>query len=132
MTTANPASEFVRRINAHSVRGLIRLMTPDHAFIDSLGEKFTRPVIEEGWRQYFAMVPDYQVSVDRAFEEGDTVILIGSASGTYVREGEKANPDNWWKTPAVWVAQTRGRKVAKWRIYSDNEPIRQKMGRSNQ
>jgi ketosteroid isomerase-like protein len=127
VASADQALEFVRRINAHDVSGLVRMMTADHIFVDSLGKKFKRPSIEDGWRRYFAMVPDYEVSVERSIVEGDTVVLIGRAAGTYVPERGNASRGNRWETPAVWVARIKGGKVSKWQIYADNEPIREKM-----
>ena len=130
-TPSNPALNFAKRINAHDVEGLTELMTPDYTFIDSLGEKFTSPAIDEGWRQYFAMVPDYWIEVDRSFRFHDIAILIGRAGGTYVHPGGAMKPKNRWETPAVWVVRSRGRHVAEWRIYCDNEPIRLKMESRN-
>lgn len=131
MTAVDISLEFVKRINAHDVDDLVRLMTPDHIFVDSLGEKSTRPTIEQGWRQYFEMVPDYWVRVDRSFHAGDTTVLVGRAGGTYVRKGGSMRAGNRWETPAVWVSRVRGRKMAEWQIYLDNEPIRQKMRRKS-
>jgi len=117
----------VDRINAHDVGGLLGLMTTDHVFVDSLGLESPRPAIEEGWRQYFEMVPDYRVKIISSVEDGSNIILIGSAGGTYVTKGGSAKSENEWETPAVWVARIRGEKVAEWRVYCDNEPIRQRM-----
>lgn len=105
-------------------------MTRHHTFIDSLGGKSPRPGILSGWRAYFEVVPDYWVKIDRAFSDGDTAIVIERAGGTYVSEGGVARPENKWETPAVWIARIEGQKVAEWRIYSDNEPIREKMRKS--
>ena len=77
------------------------------------------------------MVPDYWVRMDHEFSDGDTSILIGFAGGTYVPEGGTAKPENKWETPAVWMARIEGQKVAGWRIYSDNEPIRAIMRKLN-
>jgi ketosteroid isomerase-like protein len=62
--------KFVDRINAHDVDGLVALMSVDHVFIDSLGNRFARPAIETGWRRYFATVPDYWVRVERVVTDG--------------------------------------------------------------
>lgn len=127
MTTSAVVNGFVGRINAHDAVGLVALMAADHIFVDSLGNKFSRPAIEEGWRQYFAMVPDYWIRVDRTIIDGRTSVLIGAAGGTYVPKGAGPRPENRWETPAVWVVEVHGDKVAEWRIYSDNEPIRSRM-----
>jgi len=129
MASSDVARRFVERINAHDVDGLVALMTPNHTFVDSLGDRSVRPAIENGWRAYFGKVPDYWVRVDRAFSEGDTSILIGAAGGTYVSKDGKLKPENRWETPAVWVARTTDQRVAEWRIYADNEPVREKMRR---
>ena len=121
------ALKFVGCINAHDLKCLTSLMTGDHVFIDSLGERSGRPAIETGWRQYFDMVPDYWIRIDRVIIEGDTVVLAGAAGGTFVPGGGRPRPGNRWETPAMWMARIEGRRVAEWRIYADNEPIRAKM-----
>ena len=131
MTSSDVALRFVGRINAHDTEGLVKLMTPGHTFVDSLGGKSTRPGIEHGWKEYFRMVPDYWVRIDRALSDGDLAILIGRAGGTYVSKGGAPKSENRWETPAVWIARIEEQKVAEWRIYSDNEPIREKMRESD-
>jgi ketosteroid isomerase-like protein len=130
MKSSDVALRFVQEINAHDIEGLVELMTPSHTFIDSLGGKSTRPGIEEGWRRYFEMVPDYWVRVDRTFSDGDIAILVGKAGGTYTSKAGVTRPENRWETPAVWIARIEERKVAEWRVYSDNEPFRDKMRES--
>ncbi len=127
MTNSEVVEKFVDRINAHDVDGLAALMSTDHVFIDSLGNKFARPAIETGWRQYFAIVPDYWVRVDRIVADEPALILLGTAGGTYVANGGVIRPENRWETPAVWRAVIRDEKVSEWRIFADNEPIRAKM-----
>src|SRR5208337_3660010 len=93
--------KFVDRINAHDVDGLVALMSADHVFIDSLGNKFARPAIETGWRQYFATVPDYWVRVDRVVTDEPALILFGAAGGTYVVDGGALRRENIWEKSAV-------------------------------
>jgi hypothetical protein len=121
------ANELVRSINAHNVEDIVALMSSDHVFIDSLGNRSTRPAIDAGWRQYFAIVPDYWIKVDQAITHENVVVLIGAAGGTYVPKGGRMTAANKWTTPAVWRALIKDGKVSEWRIYSDNEPIREKM-----
>lgn len=121
------AREFGARINAHDTGGLIALMSPDHVLFDSLGNKFTRPAIEAGWAAYFAMVPDYWIKIDSAITEGDVVAIFGSAGGTYLPKGGALKPENRWEAPAAWLVTVRDGKVSQWRVYCDNEPIREKM-----
>ena len=127
MGTSNVALKFVSRINAHDVEGMVSLMSRDHVFIDSLGNRFVRPEIEEGWRQYFTTVPDYGIAIESKLRNGKLVVIFGTASGTYVSEGGTLKAENRWATPAAWRAVISRGKVSEWRIYADNEPIRAKM-----
>jgi len=102
MSALAVALRFVERINAHDIDGLTALLAPDHRFIDSLGgESVGRETLREGWRQYFRMVPDYRVEVAQTFAEGQEVVLLGTAHGTYTADG-KLDPQNPWTTPAAW------------------------------
>jgi len=127
MTVSQTAQEFVRAINAHDNARIIALMSAGFVFIDSLGNRATRPAIDAGWQHYFDMVPDYWIRVDRLVTDGNTVILLGTAGGTYVPKGGKMTPGNKWETPAAWRALIQDGKVTEWQVYSDNEPIREKM-----
>jgi len=121
------AKRFVDAINAHDVDGLTKLMSSDHVLVDSLGKKFPASALRSGWQQYFTMVPDYWIKVDQIVSEGTVIFLCGSAGGTFTPKGGTINPENRWKTPAVWRALIKNGKVAEWRVYCDNEPIREKM-----
>jgi len=117
------AQKFVKAINAHDTDGLTKLMSSDHVFVDSLGNRFPASAMRNGWQGYFAMVPDYWIKVDQIVSEGNAVILFGSAGGTF----GMMKPENKWETPAVWRALVIKGRVAEWRVYCDNEPIREKM-----
>jgi hypothetical protein len=65
------------------------------------------------------MVSGYTITVEETFSDGPVVILLGVAQGTYAGET--------WTTPAAWRAKVRDDRVAEWRVYADNEPIRQLM-----
>ena len=121
------ARRFVERINAHDLGGIVALLTSDHRFVDSLGTAFDgRDMMQKGWAAYLRMVPDYRIDIEQTFGSGNVVLLIGSASGTYSRDGT-LNTSDAWRTPAAWFARVRGRLIAEWRVYADNEPIRRRM-----
>jgi hypothetical protein len=82
--------------------------------------------MKAGWEGYFRMVPDYTIVIDESFVDGAVVVMLGTAQGTYSADGV-LRPENNWSTPASWRALIRGSLVAEWRIYADNEPIRQIM-----
>ena len=144
------ARAFVEAINRGDVDGLAELMTPAHRFVDSLGAVTEgRDAMRAGWADYFRMVPDYSIEVRESycdenpgnadpsappsllagFPQGDgafVVVLLGVARGTYASDGE-LKQENRWETPAAFRALIADGKVAEWRVYADNEPIRRLM-----
>jgi ketosteroid isomerase-like protein len=119
--------QFVAAINAHDVNAIVEATAPQHIFVDSLGNRFPGSVMQAGWKQYFNMVPDYWIRIDEEIANGDEVVLFGAAGGTYVAGDGVLKPENKWETPAAWRALVSGGKVREWRVYCDNEPIREKM-----
>lgn len=130
MAAVDVALEFVDRINRRDVDLLCELMTEDHRFVDSDGTVAVtdRESMREGWRGYYAMVPDYRIDIEETIGSGDVVVLLGIASGTYTADGE-LHPENRWETPAAWKAVVRDDRVAEWRVWADLEPIRAVMRR---
>jgi ketosteroid isomerase-like protein len=119
-----PARQFVARINRHDVAGLIELMTAGHRLIDPGGAVVTgREHLQAAWRAYFQMIPDYWIAVDHALAQGDTVVLVGRAGGTYAPDGQRSAARR-WQVPAAWRAVVRTGAVAEWQVYADNEPLR--------
>ena len=98
--TMNPAEIFKRfatAINRHDVNALTALMTTDHVFVDSVGQRVQGAAsMEAGWRGYFAMCPDYWIRTDDVVAEGGVVLAAGEAGGTIDRIP--------WRTPAAWKA----------------------------
>ena len=124
------ALAFADAINHQNVEAIANLMTEDHVFIDGLGMRVEgRQRMRTGWEGYFRMVPDYSITVEEIFLEGPVVVMLGTAQGTYSSDGA-LHPENRWMTPAAWRALIRGSRLAAWRVYADNEPIRQIMVRN--
>jgi uncharacterized protein (TIGR02246 family) len=129
MTTSpiSVAQAFVRAINRHDTDELASLMTEEHTFTDSLGNTVQgRAKMQAGWAAYFLMVPDYSIAIEETYTGGPAVVMIGEAEGTYSPDG-KLTPENKWKTPAAFRALIENGQVAEWRVYADNEPIRESM-----
>ena len=123
MEPTDVARAFVNAINHQSVDEIAELMTEDHVFTDSMGTAVSgRARMKAGWASYFRTVHDYTISVEETFSDGSVVILLGVAKGTYAGAA--------WSTPAAWRAKVRDDRVAEWRVYADNEPIRQLMRNS--
>ena len=132
MNTADTFLDFVNAINAHDVVRLCDLMDTDHVFVDSLGQEHRgRAVMSQGWTAYFAMIPDYKISIAQFLVDSSTILAVGEAGGTYARDG-RLSPEDRWRIPAAWRAVVKGRQVARWQVYADNEPIRALMRKANQ
>lgn len=124
---AQTARQLVQHINAHDVEALAALLSADHRFVDSLGVVVCgRDALRAGWREYFRLVPDYYIEVQRLLCDGADVVLMGTARGTYSTDGT-LQAKNAWSTPAAFHARVREGCVALWQVYADNEPIRRCM-----
>jgi ketosteroid isomerase-like protein len=117
--TASPVEtfrQFATAINRHNVEALTALMTPDHVFVDSAGNRVQGATsMDVGWRSYFTMCPDYWIQADDAIAESGTVLAVGEAGGTI--DGVA------WRTPAAWKAVIRHGAVLEWRVFADNKPV---------
>ena len=123
MNAVETVLEFLERINQRDVDKLAELMTEDHAFIDSLGQSVRgREKMRAGWRSYYVFCPDYWVSHEEIFGNGNHVAVFGSAGGTIAVHGKLA-PENRWRTPAAWLAVVEKGLVKEWRVYADNKPV---------
>jgi ketosteroid isomerase-like protein len=121
------AVSFIRCINLADVPGLYELMTEDHVFQDALGKRFVgRDPMRQGWTQYFALVHNYKIFAQEYFVHDLNVAIFGTASGTYAHAGKGI--DAFWEVPAAWNVLVRGKLVAEWRVYADNQPLRKLMG----
>jgi uncharacterized protein (TIGR02246 family) len=119
------AQAFVEAINRQDVDALAELMTPRHCFVDSLGGVTEgRDTMRAGWVGYFRMVPNYTIEIKDTYREGQVVVMLGVVGGTYAPDG-RLSDENRWQTPAALRAVIEDGKVAEWRVYADNEPIRQ-------
>jgi hypothetical protein len=106
------ARAFADAINRHSVDGLAALMTEDHVFIDSLGNRVEgREAVRKGWIGYVGMVPDYTIAIHETYSADRTIIMVGTAQGTLAVDGQLL-PENRWQTPAAWRAEIRGGQLA--------------------
>ena len=125
------ARAFVRAINRQDAEGLAELMAPEHRFVDSLGGVTAgRELMRTAWAGYFRMVPDYSIAVKEILCDGPVVVMLGVARGTYCPDGQRLREENRWETPAVLRAQVEDGLVMEWRVYADNEPMRELMRRT--
>jgi ketosteroid isomerase-like protein len=130
MSPTETVLQFMDRINQRDVDKLAELMSEDHVFVDSLGNSVRgREKMRAGWQGYFAFCPDYWVSHEEIFENGNLVAVFGSAGGTIAANG-KLPPENKWRTTAAWLAVVEKGLVKEWRVYADNKRVYDIMARS--
>ena len=119
------ARQFVEVINRGDVEAICDLMTEDHLFIDTTGKVCDgREKMKKAWIRYFAIIPDYLVDISETLVSGNTVALIGKASGTYAPDGQ-IRSENHWVVPAAWRAVIAGDKVKEWQIFADLEAVQE-------
>lgn len=122
---------FLDAINARDVDKLCALMSDDHIFVDGLGNKTQgKDAMRKGWTGYFQWFPDYRVSHEEIFSQGEVVAVFGAAEGTYAVKGNLPK-ENHWTVPAAWKAVVKDGLVKEWRVYTDNQPARKIMGWPN-
>ena len=120
---------FEQLINSRDAAAVCSLLTGDSAFVDSMGNRIEGAAkMRPAWEGYFKMVPDYTISHSEIFANGNTVAVFGSAQGTFSKDGQVKKED-FWKTPAAWLAVVKDGKIALWQVFADNEPIRAIMRR---
>jgi ketosteroid isomerase-like protein len=117
------AIRFVNLINRQDIAAITALMTPEILFVDSLGQE-VRGVsrLRAGYLAYFALFPDYRITILKHFSFGPVVALFGVASGTLAKDG-KMPRHNHWMMPAAWQAVVRNGRVAHWQVYADNTRV---------
>jgi ketosteroid isomerase-like protein len=130
MSPVETVLRFLELINERNADKLVEMMTEDHVFIDSLGQTVRgREKMRAAWRSYYAFCPDYWVSHEEIFLNGNSVAVFGSAGGTIAANG-KLPPENKWRTPAAWLAVVQDGLLKEWRVYADNKPVYDIMAKS--
>ncbi len=125
------ANKFIEAINRHDIEAIVELMSEDHTFVDSGGDVYKGNVqMRQGWADYFKMFPDYKIEAPKFVVSGDTVILLGTASGTYTTDG-KLRTENHWEIPAAWKAVIADAKIKLWQVFADNTPVADIMRKEN-
>ena len=123
MSALRIAKLFVDAINSANIEKLAGLMTEDHIFIDADGsENSGYKKMREGWLDYFTMVPDFKIKILDSFSRENTVVLIGTAEGTFIEKGELRS-ENHWKVPAAWRVEVKKDKVSIWQLFTTQEPM---------
>ncbi len=116
--------EYVKKINAHDVDGMLRMMTDDHEFVDSLGINIHgRSNMKMAWDVLLSFFPDYEIHINEIIGKSGKIALFGYAKGTLAADG-KIMHENKFEIPASWTAVVKDGLIQKWRVYADNAPVR--------
>jgi ketosteroid isomerase-like protein len=111
--------EFVERINAHDVDGILDLMSDDYRFINSAGDTFRgKAFMRATWRAHFTQYPDFQIKVERVIADEGGVAVFGMAQGTLLRDGQ-IYEENHWEIPSAFLGVARDGKMTHWQVFSD-------------
>jgi limonene-1,2-epoxide hydrolase len=115
--------EFVERINAHDVDGILDLMSDDYRFINSAGDAFRgKAFMRATWKAHFVQYPDFNIRIDRVLSDSGAVGLFGMASGTLTRDGQILD-ENHWEIPSAFLGIARGGKMVHWQVFSDTSMV---------
>jgi hypothetical protein len=85
--------------------------------------------MRNNWSAYYAFCPDYWVSPEDIFVNGNIVAVFGAAGGTIRVNGELTSA-NKWQIPAAWRAVVENGLVKEWRVFADNKPVYDIMAKS--
>ncbi|MBT8379170.1 MAG: nuclear transport factor 2 family protein, partial [Ignavibacteria bacterium] len=110
---------FNNAINEGNVQLLSSLMTEDHTFVDASGTAHLGvKEMTEGWKDFFHMFPDYKNNFENILQDGNLVVALGTACGTY--NGNRGLiPENRIKWSAAWKAIVENNKIKLWQVYAD-------------
>jgi predicted ester cyclase len=105
--------------NEGNVELLSSLMTEDHTFVDASGAAHSGvKEMTEGWKDFFHMFPDYKNNFENILQDGNLVVALGTACGTY--NGNRGLiPENRIKWSAAWKAIVENNKIKLWQVYAD-------------
>jgi len=110
---------FNNAINQGNVDSISSLMAEDYTFIDASGTAHSGvKEMTEGWKDFLNMFPDYQNNFEHILQDGNLVVALGTASGTY--NGNRGLiPENRIKWTAAWKAIVENDKIKLWQVHAD-------------
>lgn len=112
--------DFINAINDANIEKICSLMTDDHIFIDSQGNKcIGKDKMKQAWIGYFELFPDYKIEINETFEKDSLICMLGYASATY-KNLKSGNNSNHWIIPASWKAIIKDNKINHWQVFADN------------
>jgi ketosteroid isomerase-like protein len=105
-------------INQQDLAGLIALMTEDHLFVDSAGQRTKgREAMRVAWSSFFAAFPSYTNTFVALESLGERVLVLGCSTCS----------EPLLNGPAIWVAVVKDGLVAEWQVHDDTPENRRLM-----
>jgi ketosteroid isomerase-like protein len=116
--------DFIESINSANIDRIYNLMSNDHVFIDSQGNKMIgNENMKKAWSGYFGLFPDYKIEITDTLKNDSMIVLLGYASGTYNTNKKSSDNNNHWRIPASWKAIVIDGKIKHWQVYADNSVV---------
>ena len=116
--------DFIEAINSGNIDGIYNLMTNEHEFIDSQGNKMIgNENLKKAWIGYFNLFPDYKIEITETLQNDSTIVMLGYAGGTYKTNKISSDNKNYWRVPASWKAIVIDKKIKLWQVYADNSVV---------
>lgn len=116
--------DFIESINNANIDSIFNLMTNDHVFIDSQGNKMIgNENMKNAWMSYFKLFPDYKIEITDTLQNDSIIVMLGYASGTYKPDKKSSEYNNHWQVPASWKAIVADEKIRLWQVYADNSVV---------
>ena len=117
------ALDFIEAINSSNIDRIYNLMTNDHVFIDSQGNKLIgNENMKKAWMGYFGLFPDYKIEITDTLQNDSIIVMVGYAGGTYKTDKISSDNNNHWRVPASWKVIVVDEKIKLWQVYADNSP----------
>jgi len=116
--------DFAESVNSANIDRIYNLMTIDHEFIDSQGNKMIgNDNLKKAWIGYFGLFPDYKIEITDILQNDSIIVMLGYASGTYKPNNSSSDKNNHWRVPASWKVIVVGDKIKLWQVYADNSVV---------
>lgn len=108
---------FVDQINQGNVSGLGNFLAEDHVFIDISGKTETgAALMVSNWQDYLENYPDYKIFLNRIFQIGEEIYLIGHTTGSHLNLPEDVE---FITEGVIWKSVVKSGKIVKWQLFKD-------------
>jgi len=129
----NVVQDFIAAINGADVEQICRLISEDHTFVDSQGNRMSGiDNLRTAWTGYFGLFPDYKIEATELLQNDATVAVFGYAGATYRGSCNGTGEENHWRIPAAWRAVVADGRIKLWQVYADHSVVLEIFNRNRQ